>query len=538
MKTSIVQNKFLLAALFLCTAIGVQSVQSATGASTGSSADGTVNSSGISSLRVVKFSGTLRNAAGEPLQGILGIEFSLYGNQLGGTPLWIETQNVQLDAQGNYTVLLGSTKAEGLPIELFATNETRWLGVQVQGESEQPRVLLVSVPYALKAADADTLGGLPLSAFVLANPDAQSGAAAKTGATRNAVTTLPAALDTATLGANIFTATQSISNGNLELPNSTSSSSGVVSLGGTSFLHNFGTSNTFVGQSAGNFAMTGINNTASGKTSLSSNTSGSNNTANGMRAMFSNTSGSWNSASGAFALQANTNGSGNTASGYFALQSNTSGNGNTASGYFSMFSNTNGFWNTASGSSTLQSNTSGGGNTASGYSALQSNTTGNNNTANGYFALQSNTTGSNNIAVGNLAGVTTITQMANKTGSNNTFLGVNSGPGVDGTTTPLINATAIGANAVVSANNSLVLGSINGVNGANSTVNVGIGTSTPSQRLEVAGTAKVSALMFSDNTTMTTAAGGSGGVGPTGAIGATGAQGIQGVTGATGAVGA
>ena len=40
--------------------------------------------------------------------------------------------------------------------------------MNLPGEVEQPRVLLVSVPYALKAADADTLGGLPASAFVLA----------------------------------------------------------------------------------------------------------------------------------------------------------------------------------------------------------------------------------------------------------------------------------------------------------------------------------------------------------------------------------
>src|SRR3990170_1578308 len=36
---------------------------------------------------------------------------------------------------------------------------------------EQPRILLVSVPYALKAADAETLGGKPASAFVLARSD-------------------------------------------------------------------------------------------------------------------------------------------------------------------------------------------------------------------------------------------------------------------------------------------------------------------------------------------------------------------------------
>src|SRR5262249_35155816 len=50
------------------------------------------------------------------------------------------------------------------------SGEPRWLGVlaQIPGEPEQPRVLLVSVPYALKAADADTIGGKPASAFVLA----------------------------------------------------------------------------------------------------------------------------------------------------------------------------------------------------------------------------------------------------------------------------------------------------------------------------------------------------------------------------------
>jgi hypothetical protein len=40
--------------------------------------------------------------------------------------------------------------------------------VSGEGFAEQPRVMLLSVPYALKAADADTVGGKPLSAFVLA----------------------------------------------------------------------------------------------------------------------------------------------------------------------------------------------------------------------------------------------------------------------------------------------------------------------------------------------------------------------------------
>jgi hypothetical protein len=44
-------------------------------------------------------------------------------------------------------------------------------------------VLLVSAPYALKAGDAQTLGGLPASAFVLATPTGKSGTAVATAGT-------------------------------------------------------------------------------------------------------------------------------------------------------------------------------------------------------------------------------------------------------------------------------------------------------------------------------------------------------------------
>jgi hypothetical protein len=119
--------------------------------------------------RLIKFGGIIKDDVGHLRTGVVGATFAIYREQQGGAPLWLETQNVQADNKGNYTALLGSTKAEGLPAELFASNEARWLGVQVEGQAEQPRVLLVSVPYALKAADAETIGGLPASAFVRAN---------------------------------------------------------------------------------------------------------------------------------------------------------------------------------------------------------------------------------------------------------------------------------------------------------------------------------------------------------------------------------
>src|SRR6202050_5201877 len=63
--------------------------------------------------------------------------------------------------------MLGSTTSQGLPADLFASGEARWLGVQAQGQTEQPRTLLMSVPYALKALDAETVGGKPASSFML-----------------------------------------------------------------------------------------------------------------------------------------------------------------------------------------------------------------------------------------------------------------------------------------------------------------------------------------------------------------------------------
>ncbi len=117
---------------------------------------------------LVNFSGVLTDGSGRPLTGTVAVTFSLYSEQTGGAALWLESQNVQPDNTGRYTVMLGSTSSSGLPAEIFIAGQAHWLGVQVEGEAEQPRVLLVSAPYALKAGDAQTLGGLPPSAFVLA----------------------------------------------------------------------------------------------------------------------------------------------------------------------------------------------------------------------------------------------------------------------------------------------------------------------------------------------------------------------------------
>ena len=137
--------------------------------------------------RLVNYSGKATNEQGKAITGVAGATFAIYSEQFGGSSLWLETQSVQLDSKGGYTAQMGASKPEGLPLELFTSGEARWLGVRINGGEEQPRVLLLSVPYALKAADAETLGGRPPSAFMLAGPPVGGGASGSSSLVPSAV---------------------------------------------------------------------------------------------------------------------------------------------------------------------------------------------------------------------------------------------------------------------------------------------------------------------------------------------------------------
>ena len=155
-------RKFALLSLCVLLACSVLPSLALQGATTTSGA----NSAVVPPL--VNFSGLLTDQNGKPLSGLVGVTFALYKEVQGGAPLWQETQNVQADKIGHYSVVLGSTASRGIPATLFASGEARWVGVQPQGQPEQPRVLMMSVPYAMKAVDAETIAGLPPSAFVRA----------------------------------------------------------------------------------------------------------------------------------------------------------------------------------------------------------------------------------------------------------------------------------------------------------------------------------------------------------------------------------
>jgi len=168
----------------------------------------------------VKYSGVLADGGGRPLEGAVEVTFSLYKEQQGGAALWMESQKVEADSGGNYTVALGLTTSQGLPASLFVGGEARWLGIQIAGQAEQPRVMLLAVPYAMKAGDAATLGGLPPSAFMMMGNGLTNTATAAPAVEATTVTGTsapPASLNVTTTGGTantipLFTTSNNIQN--------------------------------------------------------------------------------------------------------------------------------------------------------------------------------------------------------------------------------------------------------------------------------------------------------------------------------------
>lgn len=148
-----------------------------------------------------------------------------------------------------------------------------------------------------------------------------------------------------------------------------------------------------------------------------------------------------------------------------------SGDQNAFIGYNAGFTNTTGSKNTFVGPTAGRANTTGDQNAFIGGRAGFNNTSGAQNAFIGWQAGRDNTSGKENTFIGKYAGLT------NVDGTQNTYIGA----GADGST-GLTNATAIGANASVTQDSSLVLGN---------SANVGIGTSAPDAKLHVVGAMKL-----------------------------------------------
>jgi hypothetical protein len=230
------------------------------------------------------------------------------------------------------------------------------------------------------------------------------------------------------------------------------------------------------------------------------------NIALGTQALFGSSTvpmtGGYNFAAGLQALQFNTSGEYNIGIGYRALRDNTTGSNNIAIGEASLADNTTGSLNIGLGQYSLTGNTTGQSNIAFGYEALTFNVTGSSNIAVGEQAMSYNESGSGNIALGNGSLINIYT------GSYNNSFGHRSLYNYNGTGTIGIGYQA--GDALTNGDRNIIIGydvdfdnastslglnignliygtNVDGTGTTKSTGNIGIGTSTPSSKLTVAG---------------------------------------------------
>jgi len=108
----------------------------------------------------LNYSGYLSTDSG-PVTGYIDVLFELYNSESGGMVVWSESHPSTVE-DGYFHVALGDLN----PIADTFDGAQYWLQVSVDGELMLPRSSVVSVPYALLAADAQTVGGLAVDQLV------------------------------------------------------------------------------------------------------------------------------------------------------------------------------------------------------------------------------------------------------------------------------------------------------------------------------------------------------------------------------------
>jgi hypothetical protein len=92
----------------------------------------------------IAYQGQLRDADGALGDGTYVATFELYDSAEAGEMLWREVQSLTV-VDGIFNIQLGENNAIDLPFD-----SPYWLGVQINGEAQTPRMALSAVPYAFK----------------------------------------------------------------------------------------------------------------------------------------------------------------------------------------------------------------------------------------------------------------------------------------------------------------------------------------------------------------------------------------------------
>lgn len=176
---------------------------------------------------------------------------------------------------------------------------------------------------------------------------------------------------------------------------------------------------------------------------------------------------------------------------------------NTVVGNNGLVLNTTGSYNTGMGGNVLSNNTEGSGNVAVGLSSMKDNTTGVNNVALGQEALFKNTTGYANVAIGKSA-LSNPSGNLNTNGNNNVAIGFNAGRQLNNGSNNIVIGSSQNLASDTDNNQLNIGGAIFGTGLTGSAAapagNIGIGTTTPSTKLEINNGTTNGAIKIVDGT--------------------------------------
>ncbi len=439
-----------------------------------------------------------------PTNGTYEMLFKLFTTAQTGTGTQLDAQlipTVQV-VNGIFTVQLDAENSFNNGADVFIEMSVRPAGSQAAATTLSPRQQVTSAPYSVKsknaqtAVNADNLGGVPASDYTQNSDTRLSDDRNPTAGSTNYIQNTNSLQSSSnfnvsgngtaggTLSANVVNSQTNFRIGSTSVfstPNSTSvvvgQQTNQISTGASNSFFGYnagagnttGFSNTFIGSQAGMDNMDGKFNVFVGGQTGEHNTSGANNVFSGFGSGLQNTTGSRNAFFGNNAGVGNEDGSEN------AFFGNEAGSRNKASensffgyqaGFFSSTGGENSFFGYKAGFNNKTANF----NTYMGYQAGMD-ATGQQNTiigsfadtttgfANSLFGYNARSSGGANVvfgAGGNAAGDNNVLlgTSADAKGNGNTIVGYNAGTNAVSVT----NSTAIGTGAVVSTNNTIVLG--------------------------------------------------------------------------------